>query len=109
MPALIPVVEIANDAYHLRIGRPNRKAHAWDALALDGVSAHGAVALVLCSFGVDVQVEIGNETWETIGVFDIGLRAVPQRQTQLVGGGIITLSGWKRADEKTLRPRFAHG
>ncbi len=77
MAALVPIVEVAHHADHFGVGRPNREARAMHAFALDQVRAHGAIAFVLRAFAVNVEIEIGDQRREPVGVLDFHLRAVP--------------------------------
>ncbi len=61
MAALVPIVEVTNYADHFGIRRPHREANAVDPGTLYDVRAHGAVALILRSLAVDVQIEIGDQ------------------------------------------------
>ena len=105
MPALVPIVEVADYADHFGIGRPHRKANALHAQAFDQVSAHGAVALILRAFAVDVQIEIGDQAGKSVRVLDVGVRAVPEREMQLVISRIVP----QRGDEESFGARLAHG
>ena len=77
MAALVPVVEISHHGDHLGVGRPHGETHARNPVALHQVRAHGAIALILGSFAVDVQIEVGDKPGKTIRIVDLGLPPVP--------------------------------
>lgn len=105
MPALVPIVEVAHHADHLSIRRPDRETNAVDPQAFDHVGSHAAIALILGSLAVDVQIEIGDQPGKSVRVLDICVLAVPERQMQLVISRIV----WQRGDKESFGARFAHG
>src|SRR5262249_16882721 len=79
MTAFVPLIEIADNANHFRVGSPHGKTHARHAFAGDQVSAHRSVALVAGPLAVEVKAEIGQQWTESIGIVDCDLPAIPQR------------------------------
>lgn len=80
MAALVPVVEIADNAHNFGVRRPDRESHAGDVVASHRMRAHGAIAFVLSALTVDVQIEVGDQGAETVGVFDLDAAVVPERE-----------------------------
>src|ERR1700733_16229600 len=105
MPPFVPIVKGADNADYFRVRRPHYEAHAPHALTLHKVRAHGAIALVLRPLAVNVQVKIRDQTREAVRIFDVGVRAAPQREMQLVAAWIAGTRG----DEESLRARLPHG
>jgi hypothetical protein len=70
MPARIPVIKVADDANHFGIWRPDGKTHAADAFVLDNMSAQCVVTLVVSAFAVEIQIEVGQERLEPIGIVE---------------------------------------
>ncbi len=67
--------------------------------------AHAVVALVLRSFSVNVQVKVGDEAREAVGVFNLHMRTVPESEIERIGSRIVP----QGEGEETLRARLAHG
>jgi hypothetical protein len=105
MPAVVPIVEVANHTDHFRVRRPHHEADAMHALTFDRVRAHAAITLVLRSFAMNVEVKIGNQARKAIRIFDVYIDAAPKYEAELISSRIVG----QRDREKPFRPDFAHG
>ena len=54
---------------------------------------------------MNVQIEIGDEPREAIGVFDLDVRAIPKGEIELVVSWIVP----ERRGEEAFRAQFPHG
>ena len=76
MPARVPLIEVAGQGDGFRVRRPNGEAHAAHALALDQVRAQRLIAFVERALRVQMQVEIGYQRREAIGIVEIDVNAI---------------------------------
>src|SRR6185437_6613077 len=67
----VPVVEIADHADALRIGRPDREGDAEHAVMLAPMRAHHGIALVMRAFGEEMEVEIAQDRRKGIDVIEL--------------------------------------
>jgi len=105
MTALIPIVEIADHAHHFGVRRPDRESHAGNVVTGNRMRAHGAIAFVLRAFAVNMQIEVGDQGAEAVGVVDLDAAAIPEREAQLV---TIRLA-IERRDENSFGAQLLHG
>ena len=78
MAAGVPLVELAGHRDAFGVGRPDGEAHAFHPIGLGEVRAQHAIGFVVRALGVQVQLKIGDERAEAVGVFELDGGAVPQ-------------------------------
>jgi len=69
--ASVPPVEVADDADARRVGRPDSEVHAVHAPPLEQVRAELVVDARVAAFAEEVEIEIGEDTPETVGILDV--------------------------------------
>lgn len=69
--AIIPAVEGANHADTQRVGCPNRKVDPGDAFNRAELCAKLFEAFQKIAFAVQVDIQLAQQEWEAIGVFQI--------------------------------------
>ncbi len=74
MRAAVPLIEIADDADALRVGRPDAELHAGDAVDFADVRAELVERAVMRAFGEKMQIEIAEEGREVVGVKPFAIR-----------------------------------
>ncbi len=82
--ANVPIVELAGHGHVFRVRRPHREAHAANLIGFRQVRAQRAVGFVQRAFAVQVDLGIGDQLAEAIGVFDLDVAPVPQVRAQSV-------------------------
>ncbi len=105
MPPGVPVVEFADDRDYLGAGSPDREAHALDAFHADQLRAEGVVALVVGPLAVQMQLELGKERREAIGILKLDGGSVMTLDTELV----VARAAWEQDREKTFGMTALHG
>ena len=88
----VPEIEVADDADALRIRRPHHESHALDAVQHQGMGAELVVEAQVIAFAEEIQVEIGQNRREAVGVFQLDL-VVAEAGTQPVVLGIVERAG----------------
>src|SRR5262249_9779859 len=71
--ASVPIVEIADDAGPLRIGRPHRKGDPLDALVNDPMGAEFAIAGEMVALAQQVQIELAEHRLEAVDIVELAL------------------------------------
>ena len=79
MAAAVPEIEIADHADALRIGRPHREADASDAVERDDMGTELFVQPQVVALAQQVQIVVGEQGREAIGVFQLHLAVVELR------------------------------
>src|SRR5262245_60357237 len=73
MTPAIPKIEIADHAHPLRRRRKDGEGHAFHAIEHDGMGAELVVEMQMRPFAEQVEIEIGQDRWETVGILDLNL------------------------------------
>ena len=84
----IPIVEIADDADALCVGRPDGEVDAFHAADVAQMGAELGVALPVRAFAEQVQIVLGEQRREGVGIVHCGLLAALVDYADLVFGGV---------------------
>jgi hypothetical protein len=76
MATTIPFIEIAHDTHSRGIRRPDDKMDSCDTLDRSEMSAHRLIGFEEGSLGEEMQLKVGEEGWEGIGI--VPLRNLPR-------------------------------
>ena len=68
MDALIPTVEITDDADSPRIGRPDREGDARDTLHRAQMCAEPLIEIEVAAFANQVEIEVAEERGQRVGI-----------------------------------------
>ena len=106
MPAAVPVIEIADDADPLRIGRPDGEMNAAKALMGPDVGTEPLVIAVVRPFAQQVQVKIGEDRPEEIGIDEIPRMPLVVFHREPIGKSAVPAG--EAGHEKTIRVNSLH-
>src|SRR5689334_14919400 len=76
MTPAIPEIEVANDADALCVWREHDKADSFDAFMRHRVGAELIVEVEVIAFAEQVEIEIGQDRRETIGILKLNVLVV---------------------------------
>src|SRR5207237_1303810 len=77
MPAAVPGIEVADDRDPLRIGRPDRKAHARRSAERHGLRAETFAEPAMPAFADEMEIDVPQQRPEGIGILGFFERAWP--------------------------------
>jgi hypothetical protein len=105
--APVPVIEVADHAHALRVGRPHREVHAGDAAYCQTMGAKLLPGPVMGPFAEQVQIEVGEDLAELVGIDDVaGDPAFAHAEA--VGEVLRTAVERQRRLEQAVRPPALH-
>src|SRR5690606_20009641 len=93
----VPEIEIADDADPLRVGRPDHKAHAGNAVELHRMSAKLVVQAKMVAFAEQMEIVVRQDRRESIGVLELYF------VVSEAGAQTVTCAAAKRAGEQPGR------
>src|SRR5512141_1672066 len=85
MAPVVPSVEVADDAYMAGVRSPYREADAGDVLVLDKVGSQFLVKTKVVSLAEEMEIEVGENRREPVGILDRDDGTIGLRHGQLVG------------------------
>src|SRR5438876_12225876 len=88
MTPAIPKIEVADYAHPLRRRRKDGKRHAFNAVEHHGMRAEPLVEMYMRAFAKQIEIEIGQDRREAIGILELDLAFAVARAQTVVAGGV---------------------
>src|SRR5215831_1030565 len=93
MPAHVPIVELTGYRHVLRVGRPDREAHAARAIYGDRMSAERAPPFVQSALRMEIEIGIGDLGTVPVSVLELHFAPVPKPRTKPIRRRIAVQAG----------------
>jgi hypothetical protein len=87
MAASIPFIEVTHDTHSHGVWRPDDKMDSGDALHRPEMGAHCFIGFEEGSLGEEVQLKVGEEEWECIGIMPLRDLSCTVGYAQTIGAG----------------------
>ena len=91
MASAVPAIEIADDAHPFRIGCPDGKKHAGEAIDLMLMGAEKSISMAVPSFSKQMQIEVAHLRCESVGIVRRSARDGRHRARSSYGGTAMSL------------------
>src|SRR5580765_3389908 len=107
MAAAIPFIEVAHDTHSRSARRPDDKMYSGDTVDCSEMGAHRLIGFEEGSLGEEMQIKVGEERWEGIGIVPLRNLSCMVGYLETVGAG----SEWPLDDrfEQTGLMKARHG